>query len=63
MTDPVPCHTDTAYMSVMIFGIAEKLQDVQEATMALERLVGKYLPNYYERHLLKSIVRLWMGIE
>ncbi len=34
VTDAVPCHADTAYMSVMIFGKAEKVTDPAEATTA-----------------------------
>ena len=30
--DPVPCHADTVYMSVMLFGKAEKVTDPEEAS-------------------------------
>ncbi|WP_440945392.1 pyridoxamine 5'-phosphate oxidase family protein [Methanosarcina sp. T3] len=35
VTDPVPCHADTAYMSLMLFGKAEKVIDQEEAAEAL----------------------------
>ena len=49
VTDPVPCHADTAYMSVMIFGKAERLSDFNEAAAALQKLIDKYMPEYYSR--------------
>ncbi|EGW40768.1 pyridoxamine 5'-phosphate oxidase family protein [Desulfosporosinus sp. OT] len=51
VTDPVPCHADTAYLSVMIFGKAEKVTDPEEATVALQKVVDKFMPNYYCRPL------------
>ena len=46
VTDPVPCHADTAYLSVMIFGKAEKVTDSVEATTALQKVLDKFMPNY-----------------
>ncbi len=51
VTDPVPCHADTSYLSVMLFGTAEKLRDFEEAAGALQQLVDKYLPQYYHSSL------------
>ncbi|MCR8844444.1 pyridoxamine 5'-phosphate oxidase family protein [Paenibacillus sp. SC116] len=56
ITDPVPAKTDTAYMSVMIFGRAEPLTDVDEATQVLQELINKYVPGYYNRPLSKQHV-------
>lgn len=56
VTDPVPCHADTAYMSVMIFGNAEKVTDPEEAAEVLQRLVEKYLPKYYNHSLTGTFI-------
>ena len=45
--DPMPCHADTAYTSVMIFGDAHKVTDSQEGADILNILVNKYMPDYY----------------
>lgn len=56
VTDPMPCHADTAYMSVMIFGKAEKVTDSEEATMALQKLLDKYMPEYYSHPLTSTLI-------
>ncbi|AIQ21284.1 pyridoxamine 5-phosphate oxidase [Paenibacillus sp. FSL H7-0357] len=56
ITDPVPAKTDTAYMSVMIFGQAEPIKDLDEATHVLQGLINKYVPGYYNRPLSKQHV-------
>lgn len=56
VTDPVPCHADTAYMSIMIFGTAEKVTDHEEAAAALQKLVDKYMPGYYTHPLSGSFI-------
>ncbi|WP_342437742.1 pyridoxamine 5'-phosphate oxidase family protein [Paenibacillus sp. FSL L8-0436] len=56
ITDPVPAKTDTAYMSVMIFGQAEPITDLDEATHVLQGLINKYVPGYYNRPLSKQHV-------
>ena len=56
VTDPVPCHADTAYMSVMLFGKAEKVTDPEEATAALQKLVDKYMPKYYSHPLTSTFI-------
>lgn len=55
VTDPVPCHADTAYMSVMIFGKAEKVTDPEEATKALQKVLDKFMPNYYSHPLTSTL--------
>lgn len=57
MVDPVPAKTDTAYMSVMIFGEIEEVTDLDEATQAMQMMVDKYVPGYYERAVRKSHVQ------
>lgn len=56
ITDPVPAKTDTAYMSVMIFGQAEPISDLDEATHVLQELINKYVQGYYNRPLSKQHV-------
>lgn len=54
--DPVPAMTDTAYMSVMAFGHMEPVQDLDEATEAMQAMLNKYAPGYYDTPLAKSHV-------
>jgi Predicted flavin-nucleotide-binding protein len=54
--DPMPCHADTAYMSVMIFGQAEKVTDSQEATVVLQKFLDKYMPKYYSQPLTSTLI-------
>jgi len=56
VTDRVPCHADTAYMSVMIFGKAEKVTDNEEASAVLQKLLDKYMPNYYDQALTSTLI-------
>lgn len=56
VTDPVPAHTDTAYMSVMLFGKGERVTDLDEATAALQQMLNKYVPGFYDRPLSKNHV-------
>ncbi|MCQ2010180.1 MAG: pyridoxamine 5'-phosphate oxidase family protein [Sporolactobacillus sp.] len=54
MAHPVPAHTDTAYMSVMAFGKVTHLTDWDEATVAMQKLLDKYVPGYYDRTLSRN---------
>lgn len=56
ITDQVPAKTDTAYMSVIVFGKAEPVMDLDEATHMLQELIHKYVPGYYNRPLPKQHV-------
>ncbi len=53
---PVPAETDTAYMSVMVFGQVERVGEIEEATAALQQLLDKYVPGYYDSPLSKQHV-------
>jgi len=57
VTDRVPCHADTAYMSVMIFGTTEKLTDSEEAATVLQKMVEKYMPEFYDHALTGTLVQ------
>lgn len=54
--DPVPCHADTAYLSVMIFGKAEKVTDPEEAAEALQKVLDKFMPKYYSQPLTSTLI-------
>lgn len=56
MPHPVPAKTDTAYMSVMLFGCADVVDDLNEATQALQSMLDKYAPGYYQNSLAKGHV-------
>ncbi|PJN90746.1 pyridoxamine 5'-phosphate oxidase family protein [Bacillus sp. mrc49] len=56
MVDPIPANTDTAYMSVISTGTIEILKDLDEATSAMQALLDKYVPNYYDSPLSKTHV-------
>jgi nitroimidazol reductase NimA-like FMN-containing flavoprotein (pyridoxamine 5'-phosphate oxidase superfamily) len=54
--DSMPCHADTSYSSVMIFGTAAAVTDTAEATTALQGLVEKLMPGYYRAPLTERLV-------
>jgi len=56
MVSPIPAKTDTAYMSVMLFGTLEKVTDLNEATAAMQAMLDKYVPGYYDKGLSPSHV-------
>jgi len=53
VTDPVPAKTDTAYMSVMLFGSVEKVDQLDVSTEVLQQFLNKYVPGFYDRPLSK----------
>ena len=61
ISDPVPAKTDTAYLSVMVFGKILHVDRLEEATSALEALLSKYVPGYYERPLEKEHVARYVS--
>lgn len=54
LTSPTPAHTDTAYMSVMIFGKVSTVTDQEEATAAMQGMLDKYVPGYYDHPLAST---------
>lgn len=54
--DPVPCHADTAYFSVMLFGEAHLVTDSGEAAQALQEIITKYLPWHYKQSIGPTLV-------
>jgi len=58
----VPCHADTVYMSVMLFGKAEKVTDPEEATVTLQKLVEKYMPDRYSNPLTSTLIEKYRSL-
>jgi len=56
MVSPIPAKTDTAYMSVMLFGALETVTDLDEATAIMQAMLDKYVPGYYDNSLSPSHV-------
>lgn len=56
VTDPVPCHADTSYFSVLIFGEARKVNDFQEGAEVLELLLDKFMPGFYSQKISSHLV-------
>ncbi len=56
VTDPMPCHADTSYMSVMLFGRVEKVIDFEEAALVLQNLIEKYTPGYYKHPITPKLI-------
>ncbi len=46
--DKVPCHADTSYLSVMIFGLIEKVNDFKESAEVLQAIIDKFMPGFYK---------------
>lgn len=56
VTDPVPCHADTAYFSVMLFGRARRVTDPGEAAGALQAVLEKFTPGFYRQTIGPKLV-------
>ncbi|WP_219836111.1 pyridoxamine 5'-phosphate oxidase family protein [Paenibacillus sp. R14(2021)] len=54
ITSPIPAKTDTAYLSVIIEGSLHQLTDLDEAMEAMQVMLDKYVPGYYDRPLGRS---------
>jgi uncharacterized protein len=54
--DNVPCHADTAYMSVMIMGTVRRVADSSEAAAALQRLLNKFMPGFFKQKIGHALV-------
>lgn len=55
--DDMPCHADTAYFSVILFGKVILLEDDKEKALVLEQLVEKYMPGYYKTHFTGEFIK------
>ncbi|GAE34821.1 pyridoxamine 5'-phosphate oxidase family protein [Halalkalibacter akibai] len=56
LVDPQPANTDTSFFSVMIFGEAKEVNNLKEATKALQVMLEKYVPGYYPTPLAEKYV-------
>lgn len=56
LVSPIPAKTDTAYMSVMLFGKIESVNDINEATSVLQGMLDKYTPGYHNKKLSQTHV-------
>lgn len=56
VTASMPCHADTAYDSVMIFGQAQEVTDPAQAAQSLQLLVEKLLPGYYRSQITPTLI-------
>lgn len=54
--DEMPCHADTSYMSVMLFGTIEKVKDTKECADVLQNMVEKYMPGFYKGKISPQLV-------
>ena len=61
ITHPVPAKTDTAYLSTMVFGRISMVEDLNEATSALEAMLCKYVPGYYDSPLHSGHVQSYVS--
>lgn len=56
VTDAMPCHVDTAYMSVMIMGTARRVADSSEAAAALQLLLDKFMPGFFGQKMSGTLI-------
>nr|WP_239615944.1 pyridoxamine 5'-phosphate oxidase family protein [Cohnella mopanensis] len=61
VTNVIPADTDTAYMSVMVFGSVSLVADLEEATDVMQGMLDKYVPGYYDNPLSKSHVEKYVS--
>lgn len=61
LVNPIPANTDTAYLSVMVFGKMEIVTDLVEATSIMQQLLDKYVPGYYETPLSRNHVEKYQS--
>ncbi|MFV0529538.1 MAG: pyridoxamine 5'-phosphate oxidase family protein [Lachnospiraceae bacterium] len=55
--DAVPCHADTAYQSVMLFGKAEKVTDFAAAAGVMQAFLEKFMPGFYKQTLSPGLMK------
>ncbi len=56
VTDSVPCKCDTSYLSVVIFGKAVLVKDIEEKTQALTKFLEKFTPDFFKNPLSRQMV-------
>lgn len=53
--DRIPCHADTSYRSVMLFGNAERIVDYNESAEVLQAIVDKFMPGFYKTKISSQL--------
>ncbi|NMD71721.1 pyridoxamine 5'-phosphate oxidase family protein [Bacillus sp. DNRA2] len=53
---PLPSDIGTSYTSVMVFGQIKMIEDIGEATRALQGMLDKFVPGYFEKSLAPRFV-------
>lgn len=61
IANPVPAKTDTAYLSVMVFGTITLVPDLDESTAVLQAMLNKYVPGYYDTLLPAGHVQSYVS--
>ncbi|WP_286904797.1 pyridoxamine 5'-phosphate oxidase family protein [Clostridium sp. UBA1652] len=56
VTDPMPAKCDTSYLSVVVFGKATLVDDLEEKTQALTKFLDKFVPKFFKTPLSKHFV-------
>lgn len=56
MVSPIPAHTDSAYLSIMLFGKIQIVNDLKEATTVMQALLDKYVAGYFSTPLASQHV-------
>jgi nitroimidazol reductase NimA-like FMN-containing flavoprotein (pyridoxamine 5'-phosphate oxidase superfamily) len=56
VTDSVPCKCDTSYLSVVIFGKAALVENLEEKTIALNKFLEKFTPGFFKNNLSSQTV-------
>lgn len=56
IANPAPANIGTAYTSVMVFGKLKQAETLEEATAALQAMLDKFVPGYFERELSHKCV-------
>ncbi|QDR79860.1 Pyridoxamine 5'-phosphate oxidase [Sporomusa termitida] len=56
VADPVPAKCDTAYLSVVIFGKAVLVKDLEEKTQVLALFLEKFMPRFFKTPLSAQFV-------
>ncbi len=56
VTDSVPSKCDTSYFSVVVFGKALLVQDLDEKTQVLSQFLEKFVPDFFKNPLSKQFV-------
>ncbi|WP_446897931.1 pyridoxamine 5'-phosphate oxidase family protein [Clostridium sp. LBM24168] len=54
--DPIPCKCDTSYFSVVIFGKAIIVKDLDEKAEALTKFLDKFVPGFFNSPLPTKFV-------